>query len=153
VLDGSVGYSFPMGSWAIRPEVGVTHVATRRGAATETGSTAFALTIDRAKTDATFIDGGIKLKGGRGQGAVFHPWVSAGVRHQLEGELSAARAGFVGNTERFTVLGSGRKETMATAGAGASYDLASGLSLYGAYQGEFGGGRSHNVNIGVRFNF
>ncbi|WP_327753689.1 autotransporter domain-containing protein [Sphingobium sp. SJ10-10] len=153
VLDGTVGYSFPMGAWAIRPEAGVTHISTRRGATRETGSTAFALTVDRAKTDATFIDGGIKLKGGMGEGAMFHPWASLGVRHQLEGERFAARAGFVGNTERFTVLGAGRKQTMATAGAGASYDLSAGLSLYGAYQGEFGGGHSHNVNVGVRFEF
>lgn len=153
LLDGTVGYSFPMGAWAIRPEVGITHVSTRRGAANETGSAAFALAVDRAKTNATFIDGGVKLKGGFGEGAVFHPWASLGLRHQLEGEQSSARAGFVGNTERFTVLGAGRKETMATVGAGASYDLAARLTLYGAYQGEFGGGRSHNVNIGVRFVF
>lgn len=38
-------------------------------------------------------------------------------------------------------------------GTGASYDLAAGLSLYGAYQGEFGGGHSHNMNVGVRFAF
>lgn len=151
VLDGTVGYSIPMGSWSVRPEVGITHISTRRGAATETGSTAFALTVDRVRTRATFIDGGLKLKGGDGDR--FHPWIQAGVRHQLEGELSQASAGFVGNTERFAVLGASRSETMATVGAGASYDLASGLSLYGAYQGEFGGGRSHNVNIGVRFHF
>ena len=153
VLDGMVGYSFPMGVWAIRPEIGLTHVSTRRGAAAETGSAAFALAVDRARTNATFIDGGVKLKGGLGEGSLFHPWLSLGVRHQLEGERSAARAGFAGNTERFTVLGAGRKETMATAGAGASYNLATGLSLYGAYQGEFGGGHSHNVNVGVRFEF
>jgi len=153
VLDGSVGYSIPMGNWTVRPEVGITHISTRRGAATETGSAAFALTVDQAKTHATFLDGGLKLKGGVGKGDRFHPWAQAGVRHQLEGELSQASAGFVGNAERFAVLGAGRKDTMATVGAGASYDLASGLSLYGAYQGEFGGGRSHNVNIGVRFNF
>ena len=153
VLDGSVGYNFPMGSWAVRPEVGITHVSTRRGAATETGSGAFALTIDRAKTHATFIDGGITLKGGVGERDRFHPWAQAGVRHQLEGELTAARAGFVGNAERFSVLGAGRKETLATASAGASYDVTPGFSLYGAYQGEFGGGRSHNVNVGVRFDF
>ncbi|WP_084733123.1 autotransporter domain-containing protein [Sphingobium chungbukense] len=153
VLDGSVGYSFPMGSWAVRPEVGITHVSTRRGRATETGSAALALAIDRAKTHATFIDGGLKFEGGVGEGDRFHPWAQAGVRHQLEGELSAASAGFVGNAERFTVLGAGRKETMATAGAGARYDVAPGFSLYGAYQGEFGGTRSHNVNLGVRFDF
>lgn len=153
VLDGSIGYSFPMGGLVVRPEVGLTHVSTRRGSATETGSPAFALNVDRAKTHATFIDGGLKLKGGVGEGDRFHPWAQAGVRHQLDGELTAASAGFVGNAERFSVLGAGRKETMATAGAGASYDVTPGFSLYGAYQGEFGGGRSHNVNVGVRFDF
>ena len=153
VLDSSIGYSFPMGSWAVRPEVGLTHVSTHRGSATETGSAAFALAVDRAKTHSTFIDGGIKLKGGLGDVSVFHPWALVGVRHQLEGERLGASAGFVGNAERFSVLAAGRKETTATAGAGASYDLAPGLSLYGAYQAEFGGGRSHNVNVGVRFDF
>ena len=153
VLDGSVGYSFPMGSWVVHPEVGVTHISTRRGSASETGSAAFALSVDANKTSATFVDGAIRLKGGIGDGAMFHPWASVGLRHQLEGERSAARAGFVGNAERFTVIGAGRKETMATLGAGASYDLTADLSLYGAYQGEFGGGQSHNVNVGVRFAF
>ncbi|WP_323810777.1 autotransporter domain-containing protein [Sphingobium baderi] len=153
VLDGSVGYSFDMGSWAVRPEVGLTHISTRRGSTTETGSAAFAMAIDGAKTHATFVDGGIRLKGGLSEGDLFHPWVLVGVRHQLEGEQSVASAGFAGNSERFTVVGAGRKETMPTIGTGASYDLAPGFSLYGAYQGEFGGGRSHNVNVGVRFAF
>ncbi len=153
VWDSVVGYNFEMGSWAVRPGIGLTHISTRRGGTSETGNSAFALTVARATTSATFIDGSIKLKGGVAGGAVFHPWASVGVRHQLEGERSAARAGFVGNTERFTVLGAARKETMATFGAGANYELTSGLSLYGAYQGDFGGGRSHNINVGVRFEF
>lgn len=152
VLDASAGYNLSLANgWAVRPEVGVTHVSTRRGAALEIGSAAFALTVDADRAKATFVDGGIKLRGGQAEGSTFHPWAMAGVRYQIEGELTAARAGFVGSATRFAALGAGRKETMATAGAGFSVDLDAGVSLYGAYLGEFGGGRSHNVNVGIRF--
>ncbi len=154
VLDASAGYSLPISAdWAFRPELGLTHISTRRGQATETGSAAFALDVDRNRTNAAFIDGALTLRGGQAAAAIFHPWALLGLRHQLEGNVSGASAGFVGAASRFTALGAARKETQVTAGAGVSADVAPGLRLFTSYLGEFGGGRGNNVNVGARFAF
>ncbi|MGE4430978.1 MAG: autotransporter domain-containing protein [Sphingobium sp.] len=154
VLDASAGYSLPVSAgWAVRPEVGITHISTRRDAARESGSAAFALAVDRETAKATFLDGALTLRGGQEAEATFHPWVQAGLRHQLDGSASTATAGFIGSATRFTVPGADRKETMATAGAGFTADLNQTLRLFAAYQGEFGGGNGHNVNVGVRLAF
>lgn len=153
VLDASVGYSVPVGAdWAVRPEIGITHMNVRRGATMETGSAAFGLDVDSDRLDASFVDGRLTLKGGQSDGAVFHPWGQVGVRHQLKGEIQSASAGFVGTTSRFSVFGAGRKETVLTAGAGFGYDLGQ-ATLYAGYQGEFGGGNGHTANVGVRISF
>jgi hypothetical protein len=154
ILDASAGYSVPVsGGWAVRPELGITHVSTRRGAATETGSAAFAFAVDRDRTKATFVDGALSLRGGQAAGDIFQPWIQLGVRHQLEGEVSFASAGFLGTTARLTVLGAGRKETLATAGVGFSVEATHGLRLFASYQGEFGGGNGNSLNAGIRFAF
>lgn len=152
VIDGVAGYDLPSkGGWVVRPEVGFIHIATSRGATVETGSGAFALAVDDDRTKASFIDGGFRFTS-NGKGAL-RPWAQIGIRHQLSGNVSDASVRFVGDVARFTVLGAGRKDTVATAGIGASYEVSPGLSLYGAYQGEIGNGRSHNVNVGLRFGF
>jgi fibronectin-binding autotransporter adhesin len=153
LLDASVGYRAPVGAdWAVRPALGVSHASGSRGAAHETGNAAFALDIDREEFNATFVDGSIALEGGQRDGAAFHPWLSAGVRHQIEGGTETATAGFAGGTSRFTVLGASRDATMVTAGAGIAYEIGN-ATLYGSYQGEFGDGSSHNANVGVRIRF
>lgn len=152
VIDAAAAYEMPLSKhWIIAPEAGITHVFTRRGATAETGSGPFALTVDAGKTNATFIDGGIKLKGNLSGDVPFHPWVQLAVRHQLSGNVSDASAGFVGNTARFTVIGASRKGTVGAAGVGVDYEVSPGVSLFGAYHGEFGNGRSHNLNVGLRF--
>jgi uncharacterized protein YhjY with autotransporter beta-barrel domain len=156
VGDASVGYSFPIGaSWSVRPEAGFTHISTRRGSASETGGGAFNLNVDRRKSHATFVDGALALQGGREEGATFHPWLSAGVRHQLDGEASFATAALTGTTTRFTLPGAARGDTAATAGAGFSLDLVpQKMRFFASYLGEFGAnGNSSNVNAGVRINF
>jgi hypothetical protein len=153
VVDASIGYSLPVSaSWAIKPGIGITHIASYRGRAVESGSAAFALTVADETANATFVDAGIKLDGGLGGGA-FRPWIQGGVRQQLDGRSTSATAGFAGSPLGLTVSGAVREKTVATAGAGASYALATGFSVYGAYLGEFGGGTGHNVNVGIRFGF
>lgn len=153
ILDASAGYSVPVGGdWAVRPEVGITHIATNRSGAVETGSATFGYTIAKADPEATFIDAGLTLEGGLSEGARVKPWVQAGVRHQLNGQLTAATGRFA-SASGFTVLGASRDETLVTAGAGVTADLGGGVSLGGAYQGEFGGTKSHNVTVGIRFGF
>jgi uncharacterized protein YhjY with autotransporter beta-barrel domain len=152
VIDAVAGYDLSFkGRWVVRPEVGFIHIATSRGEAVEAGSGAFALAVDSDRTKATFIDGGFRFKSD-GKGAL-RPWAQIGLRHQLSGNVSDASARFAGNAARYTVIGAGREDTVATAGVGADYEVSPGVSLYGAYQSEFGNGRSHNVNLGLRFGF
>lgn len=155
ILDVSVGYKVPLSTgWAARPEAGITHIRTRRGRVSESGSSAFALDIDRTQASATFIDGAIGLHGGQKPDAKFHPWVEVGARHQLSGGVMTAQGGFTGLTSRFSVAGAARRQTVATVGVGASIDLMPNLNLFGTYLGEFGdSARSNNVNLGVRFAF
>lgn len=154
ILDAKAGYNFALSEgWALRPEVGLTHISTRRSAARETGSAAFALAIDGKRNNATFVDGGITLQGGREAGATFHPWVQLGVRHQLKGDRPWASAGFAGNAARFSAFGADRKDTVITAGAGLRADVSDRFRLFASYQGEFGGGTGSQANIGFELAF
>ncbi|HTN14477.1 MAG TPA: autotransporter domain-containing protein [Sphingomonadaceae bacterium] len=154
VLDASAGYDFSLSSdWALRPEVGLTHISTKRGDAQESGSDAFSLDVDAARHKATFIDGGIRLLGGQRDEATFHPWAQLGVREQLEGDVSWASAGFAGTASGFLVPGATRKDTVITAGAGFDFDLSPSARLFAGYQGEFGGGTGSIVTVGVSFGF
>ncbi|MDT9600247.1 autotransporter domain-containing protein [Sphingosinicella rhizophila] len=153
-LDVSAAYAFALSeAWALQPGVGLTHISNRRGSASETGSTAFALDVEGRRTKATFVDGSFVLRGGQNEGATIRPFVQLGVRHQLAGDLVHATGSFVGMGTRFTVLGAPRKETMITAGAGFSAEIAPGIGLFAAYQGEFGGGGGTLVNAGFRIGF
>lgn len=153
VLDASAGYAFAVSeAWAVRPTLGITHISTDRGAATETGNTAFALAVLKEDRDTTFVDGTVMLKGGQ-NGAAFKPWVEGGVRHLIDGNGSRATAGFVGSAQTFSLAGVSRDKTVGLAGVGASIEMSETVRLYGAYRAEFGNGNSHNVNVGVRIGF
>lgn len=154
VLDAQAGYNFTLSDgWTLRPGIGLTHISTKRGAATESGSAAFALDVAGKRTNATFIDGGITLLGGKDEGATFQPWVQLGLRHQLSGDRPWASAGFVGNTAMFTVPGVDRKDTVITAGAGFSAAVSETVRLFASYQGEFGGGTGSQANLGFELAF
>ncbi|MBA4094766.1 MAG: autotransporter protein, partial [Candidatus Accumulibacter sp.] len=80
ILDVAVGYNLPFGAdWALRPQIGATYIETNRGATRETGSAAFALDVDRRKSEATFIDASLALRGGQAAGSALHPWAQVGV--------------------------------------------------------------------------
>jgi fibronectin-binding autotransporter adhesin len=154
ILDASAGYDLDLSEgWTLQPEVGLSHVSARRSAAEETGSAAFALEIDGGRTDATFLDGGVTLLGGRNEGATFHPWLQVGLRHQVDGGQSGASAGFMGTASRFVLPGAAREDTVVTAGGGIALDLSSNARVFGAYQGEFGGGTGSQVSIGIELDF
>lgn len=154
VLDATAGYEVALSDgWAIEPKVGITHISTRRGATSETGSDAFALEVDKKRLNATFVDGAITLRGSQGSDTIFQPWLQLGVRHQLEGDLPRATAAFAGMNSSFTVLGAARKETVLTAGAGFSAQVSPNFRLMAAYQGEFGGGTGTQLNLGVNLAF
>ncbi len=154
VLDATAGYEVALSDgWAIEPQVGITHVSTRRGSTIETGSDAFALEVDKKRLNATFVDGAVTLRGRQGSDTIFQPWLQLGVRHQLEGDLPQATAALAGMDTSFTVLGAARKETVLTAGAGFSAQLSPNFRLMAAYQGEFGGGTGTQLNVGINLAF
>lgn len=150
-LDVSASYDMAMGErWTLRPSVGVTHVSTRRGATTESGSAAFALDVDGKVTHATFVDGALALRGVFG---AVQPWAQLGMRHQLGGATPLATAGFTGMGGSLTVRGAARKDTVLTANAGLAIDLTPAIRMQAAYTGEFGGGEGHGGHIGLRIGF
>ncbi|AZI35363.1 autotransporter domain-containing protein [Caenibius tardaugens] len=154
VLDAQVGYSFALSQgWSLQPAIGLTHVSTKRGSATESGNTAFALDVAGKRTNATFVDGGLKLQAGNDEGATFKPWVQLGLRHQLSGDRPWVSAGFLGTSPAFTVAGVDRKDTVITAGAGFSAAVSDTVNLFASYQGEFGGGTGSQANLGITIAF
>ncbi|OCC23624.1 hypothetical protein MB02_10665 [Croceicoccus estronivorus] len=154
VLDATISYSLPVGAnWILQPQAGLTHVSTKRGATSEIGSAAFALDVERKRTNATFADATVVLRGGQNAEATFEPWIQAGVRQQLDGKHVTATAGFTGMTETFTVFGAPRKATVMTAGAGFSARLADGIKIFASYQGEFGSGTGTQFDGGIQIKF
>jgi uncharacterized protein YhjY with autotransporter beta-barrel domain len=155
VSDTQIGYAMQVGpNWGLKPQVGLTYVDTRRSGVTEVGGGAFSLVVAKRRSHATFVDGALTLNGGLAAGAKVHPWLSAGMRYQLNGQSTQATAGFIGTSTSFSVIGVDRSRTLATAGAGISIELTPSLDLFGAYRGEFGkDGTGTNLNGGLRVKF
>ena len=155
VGDAALGYAMPLGaSWSLKPEAGLTYISTRRGSAAERDGGAFALDVLRRASHATFVDGSVTVRGGMATGSTVHPWLSAGVRHQLNGRATLATAGFIGADANLSVRGVRRQATLATAGAGLSIDLTPRLGLFASYNGEFGNeGTGNNLNGGLKLRF
>jgi uncharacterized protein with beta-barrel porin domain len=153
--DISLGYAIPVGSnWAVMPEVGLTHISTKRGAVSETGSAAFDLAVLNRETGATFVEGSLTVMGGRAEGAKTTPWLSIGVRHQADGDAVLATGGFKGVASTFTVAGADRRNTLLTTGIGVETKLSDNVSLNAGYRGEFGKDNAgHNATIGLKIGF
>jgi hypothetical protein len=156
VADVHIGYRSPIGGgWNLTPRAGITYVSTKRTGAIETGSAAFGLTVAGQSDKATFADAGFYLSGGEDDSA-FKPDLGVGVRSQLNDNklFRSATAGFTGTTSTFRAFGAGRKDLQITGTAGFTYQLGGNTSLFGRYEGEFGGGSGgHNVNAGIRIAF
>lgn len=151
-FDAAVGATMPISTgWAIRPEAGVTHIATDRGGTVESGNATFGYRIAGGRPKATFIDGSFALKGGL-DGAALQPWVQAGVRRQIDGRRIDATGGFAG-AGSFAASGASREQAVGLAGVGLTARISARSSLYGAYLGEFGDTKRHNVTVGARFRF
>lgn len=153
VADVAVGYGVEIGGgWSLSPEVGFTHVSSRRGAVQEAGAGVFDLDVDGRRQKASFVTGRINLEGDAAARLV--PWLSAGVRQQTSGRATFATARFDNAATGFTVPGTQRSKTLATVDAGVSWNLSAGVSLYGTVGSEFGGESSgQNANAGLRIKF
>jgi uncharacterized protein with beta-barrel porin domain len=151
--DISIGHAFGMGDgWRLEPEIGFTHISSRRGGANETGDGVWALDVDARRTKADFLRGALELHGSTE--ARISPWLSAGVLHQLSGTRSVATASYIGVPDGLAITGANRSETLATLGAGLSLRTSSTATLYLGANSEFGAqssGQSATVGYRIRF--
>ena len=151
--DLSLGHAFALDqNWTIAPEIGVTHISSRRSGANESGDAVWALDVEARRTKATFLRGALELRGSAE--AQISPWLSAGVLHQLSGRRTFATAAYAGVADGLTVVGVGRSETLATVGAGASLRVSPTAALFFGANSEFGAessGQSGTVGFRLRF--
>ncbi len=154
-LDVTLGYTFPLSEvWSVTPQFGYTHVVTTRDALAESGSAAFNLDVMQQRAQADFMDGELRFAGGQQTGSKLSPWISFGIRHQLNGTARFTSAALRGSVPMFAASGVGRKRDAGTVGAGFSWAASSRVSLFGSYRGEFGDAMSgHNVNLGLKLGF
>lgn len=155
-FDVNIGYSLALGkSLKLRPGVGFTSVQTKRGAATEFGSSGvfdFALARDTYK--ANFIDGGLRIESTPANAAALHPWLDLGLRHLLDRDARFATGYLPGDVIGIKTAGAGRARTLTTLGAGFDLAVARNVTLYASYGGAFGtGSSSSRVNGGIRMTF
>lgn len=155
VLDVSAGYTVNVSStWVLRPAIGLTHIRVDRDRISEAGSAAFALDVDGDRSSATFVDAALGLRGGEQDGSRFHPWIEAGLRHQMSGNIPTAWGGFVGLSSRFGVAGAQRAKTSGLISAGTRFDLSRNLEFFVSYDGAFGReAHTNNINGGMRLAF
>lgn len=152
-IDGWLGYRFDLANdWQIGPQLGVTHVRVKREGQSESGGGAFALDVARQTYGATFLNVDLKLEAPGS--ASLRPWISAGVRHRLDGDAISATAALTGSGTAYSVQGAERKQTLPHAGAGLAVTLGSRLSLFLDGGAEFSGdyGERHG-NIGMTLRF
>jgi len=153
VADLSLGYGLDMGEWALRPKVGVTYLRTTRDGLVEQGGP-FALTVARDRHVAGFADAGIGFGRSEASPAPFRPFVSLGVRYQLEGRRTDALAGYAGGGLGLEALGAARSRVVGTASAGVAYRFANDLDLFSTAAAQTGrDDHAETISTGVRFRF
>jgi fibronectin-binding autotransporter adhesin len=152
--DFNAAISFKVGkNWALEPQVGYTHVWSQRGSVQETGSAAFNLAVDARRTNASFLDASITIRGGRTEGQTLLPWLMAGLRHQTTGRASHANAALLGVVQRINAHGVVRTETVATFGAGLEARVSTMATLFTSLRGELDDGLNSHFNAGLRLSF
>ncbi len=151
--DLSLGHAFALDqNWSIAPEIGVTHISSRRGGANESGDAVWSLDVEARRTKATFLRGALEMRGSIE--AQISPWLSAGVMHQLSGRRTFATAAYASVADGSTVAGVGRSNTLATVGAGASLKVSPNAALFFGANSEFGAessGQSGTAGLRLRF--
>ncbi|WP_010183454.1 autotransporter outer membrane beta-barrel domain-containing protein [Sphingomonas sp. PAMC 26605] len=155
VGDVSLSYGVELpASWALRPHVGVTYVRTARGGVVEASNSAFALTVARDRHVAGFADAGVFFGRSDTSAARFRPFVSLGARYQIEGQSTAAVAGYSGGTLALEAVGAPRARWVGTATAGIGYRLPSGLDLFVSAASQTGrDDHDQSATAGIRLRF
>ncbi len=153
VSDLSAHYTIDMGEWALRPRAGVTYIRTARDRVVEAGGP-FALTVAANKHVAGFADAGIGFARAETSDAAFRPFVSMGVRYQIEGQRADAVAGYAGGPLGLVALGAGRAQTVGTISAGLVQRVTDGLDLFSTVSAQTGkDDHREAISTGVRLRF
>lgn len=153
VSDLSAHYTVDMGDWALRPRAGVTYVRTSRDRVVEAGGP-FALTVAADRHVAGFADAGVGLARAESSDAAFRPFVSLGLRYQIEGQRADAVAGYAGGPLGLVALGAGRAQAVGTISAGLVQRVTDGLDLFSTASAQTGS-RDHRaaISTGARLRF
>jgi hypothetical protein len=137
--DASVDYAVQLsGNWTVRPGLGVTAIRVTRDGVVEQGGSPYALTVARGRDHAVFVDGAITFKGGQSEAAKLRPYLSLGVRYQIDGRTPYALAALGGGGYGLEAAGAARSPLLATATLGADFAVNSKLTMFGALNGEAG---------------
>jgi hypothetical protein len=153
--DLSLNYAMPLSrSWTVQPTVGVTAIRTVRDQVAEGGNSPYALEVERKREHAVFVDGGLTFKGGMQDGAALRPYLSVGMRYQVEGRAPFALAALGGGDFGLAATGASRAPILATATMGTDVAVTSSLTLFGAVSGEAGDAdRRASARVGLRLAF
>ncbi|RSV14324.1 autotransporter outer membrane beta-barrel domain-containing protein [Sphingomonas sp. ABOLF] len=142
------------GDWAVTPQIGLTYLRVTRDGVAEAGGSPFALAVARNRHVAGFADGAIAFGRSEDSGARFRPFVSLGLRYQIEGLRTEALGGYAGGGMGLEALGAARSRMVGTASAGAAYRLKSGVDLFATAASRTGSDdHQESVSAGVRLNF
>lgn len=153
-IDATAGYRFALGDMlSIQPEIGFTHIASRRARAVENGAEAFDLNVASRRTNADFLSGDVKLA--VTESRQVRPSVSVGIRHQVGGRAGFASGAFVGSgSSALSILGAKRDATLAMVSGGLAVDVSRGLVFFANGHTEFGADSSgESANAGLRLSF
>lgn len=152
--DVNLSYPVAVGDdWAVRPSLGASYVATKRGDLVERGGGGLGLTLASETTTTWFVDGQVELRGGQAAGARVHPYASLGFRSRVGGDDAAASARLTGLDAVILATGVRRERTLGTLGAGVGYDLTERLTVSTSYAGEFGDGGRQAALVGLNWKF
>lgn len=153
--DASVDYVMSLSdNWSVRPGLGVTAIRVTRDGLTEEGDNAYALSVGREQGDAVFVDGALTFTGGMREGARLRPYLSLGVRYQVDGRTPYALAALGGGGFGLEATGASRAPVLATASLGADFAVSSRLTFFGALNGEAGDADNRaGASAGVRLAF
>ena len=142
------------GDWAVTPQAGVTYLRTTRDGVNETGGSPFALTVVRDRHVAGFADGAVAFGRSEASAAPFRPFVSLGVRYQIEGTRTEALAGYAGGALGLEALGAPRARLVGTASGGIAFRLNSGVDIFATATSQTGrDDHQESLSSGVRIRF
>ncbi|WP_457353398.1 autotransporter outer membrane beta-barrel domain-containing protein [Sphingomonas sp. UYP23] len=137
--DLSLDYAIPLGSsWMVRPTLGGTLIRSTRGRVIETGASPFALDVARRRQDAAFVDGAVTFSRVTTTTARVKPYLTVGLRYQVDGRAPTARASLTGSGSGLLADGALRAPVVATAMLGGELLLSKSTTLFGGVSAESG---------------